>query len=130
MTVYVDPKDPERSVFHRFSHGIWLGLVPLLFTGIGLAFIRHGRQHGTGQMIELLQLGSGEGWSRLRAAVEQALSLGCHDVAAIRHLMLAGHLDRPTVVPIDIGSLARYERPMPVMHSYDQLLGQAVEVTA
>jgi len=44
--------------------------------------------------------------------------------------MLASHLDRPTVVPIDIGSLARYERPMPVMHSYDQLLSQAVEVTA
>jgi transposase len=91
---------------------------------------RHGRQHGTQQMIELLQLGRGEGWPRLRAAVEQALSLGCHDVAAIRHLMLAGHLDRRTVVPIDIGSLARYERPMPVLHSYDQLLSQAVEVTA
>ena len=24
--------------------------------------MRHGRQHGTRQMIELLQLGSGEGW--------------------------------------------------------------------
>lgn len=94
--------------------------------------MRHGRQHGTPQMIELLQLGRGEGWPRLRAAVEQALSLGCHDVAAIRHLMLAEHLDRPTVVPIDIGSLARYERPMPVMHSYDQLLHHPVvsEVTA
>jgi len=91
---------------------------------------RHGRQHGTQQMIELLQFGKGDGWPHLRAAVEQALSLGCHDVAAIRHLMLAGHLDRPTVVPIDVGTLARYERPMPAMHSYDQLLGQAVEVTA
>ena len=91
---------------------------------------RHGRQHGTRQMIELLQLGVGEGWPRLRAAVEQALSLGCHDVAAIRHLMLAGHLDRPSVVPIDIGALARYERPLPVMNSYDQLLRHTVEVTA
>lgn len=43
--------------------------------------------------------------------------------------MVAGHLDRPTVVPIDIGSLARYERPMPVMNGYDQLLSHAVEVT-
>ena len=91
---------------------------------------RHGRQHGTRQMIELLQLGSGEGWSRLRAAVEQALSLGCQDVAAIRHLMLASHLDRPTVAAVDIGSLARYERPMPVMTGYDQLLGRTVEVMA
>jgi transposase len=91
---------------------------------------RHGRQHGTRQMIELLQLGTGESWSRLRAAVEQALSLGCHDVAAIRHLMLAGHLDRPAVAAVDIGSLARYERPMPVMTGYDQLLSQTVEVMA
>lgn len=44
--------------------------------------------------------------------------------------MLAGHLDRPTVAAVEIGSLARYERPMPVMTSYDQLLGQAAEVMA
>lgn len=92
--------------------------------------LRHGRQHGTQQMIELLRLGAGQGWLHLRAAVEQALSLGCHDVAAIRHLMLADHLDRPTIIAIDIGSLARYERPMPVMNSYDQLLSDAAEVTA
>ena len=87
--------------------------------------MRHGRQHGTKQIIELLQLGSGDGWTRLRSAVEQALSLGCHDVAAIRHLMLAEQFDRPAVAAIDIGLLARYERPMPVMSGYDQLLGQA-----
>lgn len=93
---------------------------------------RHGHQHGTRQMIELLQLGSGEGWSRLRAAVEQALSLGCHDVAAIRHLMLVDHFERPAVESIDLGHLVRYERPMPVMSSYDQLLSNAglSEVTA
>jgi transposase len=84
--------------------------------------MRHGRQHGTRQIIELLQLGTGDGWGRLRSAVEQALSLGCHDVAAVRHLMLAEHLDRPAVGAIDIGFLARYERPMPVMSGYDQLL--------
>ena len=84
--------------------------------------MRHGRQHGTRQMIELLQLGTGDGWSRLRSAVEQALTLGCHDVAAIRHLMLAEHFDRPLVAAIDIGALACYERPMPVMSGYDQLL--------
>jgi len=81
-------------------------------------------------MIELLQLGTGEGWSRLRAAVEQALSLGCHDVAAIRHLMLAGHLGRPAVAAVDIGSLARHERPMPVMTGYDQLFSPTAEVMA
>jgi transposase len=84
--------------------------------------MRHGRQQGTRRMIELLQLGNGEGWSQLRSAVEQALGLGCHDVAAIRHLMVAGQFDRPTVAPIDVGHLARYERPQPVMSGYDQLL--------
>lgn len=84
--------------------------------------MRHGRQQGTRQMIELLQLGAGDAWGRLRVAVDQALLLGCHDVAAIRHLMLAGQLDRPIVEAIDLGHLARYERPMPVMSGYDQLL--------
>lgn len=32
-------------------------------------------------MIELLTLGTSEGWDRLRSAVEQALELGCQNVA-------------------------------------------------
>src|SRR5664279_6322552 len=70
---------------------------------------RQGRQDGTRQMIELLSLGTSEGWDRLRAAVEQSLSLGCQDVAAIRHLLVAGRLTKNAVAPIDIGVLARYE---------------------
>ena len=85
---------------------------------------RHGRQEGTRQMIELLSLGSREGCDRLRTAVEQALSLGCQDVAAIRHLLLAGRLTKPPVAAIEIGVLARYERPQPVMNNYDQLLAK------
>jgi hypothetical protein len=88
--------------------------------------MRHGRHQGTRQMIELLQLGAGDAWGRLRTAVDQALLLGCHDVAAIRHLMLSDQFDRPTVEAIDLGHLARYERPMPVISSYDQLLNRRV----
>jgi hypothetical protein len=63
--------------------------------------------------------------------VEQALSLGCRDVAAIRHLLMAGQIERPEIAPIELGGLARYERPMPVLSGYDQLLGQSgVEVQA
>ena len=83
---------------------------------------RHGRQDGTRQMIELLALGTSEGWDRLRAAVEQALAIGCQDVAAIRHLLMAGRLTKASVAPIDVGVLARYERPQPVLSGYDQLL--------
>jgi transposase len=102
--------------------GRWPESFDRLWQGLNM---RHGRQQGTRQMIELLQLGTGDGWNRLRAAVEQALSLGCHDVAAIRHLMVAEQFDRPAVAPIDIGHLARYERPLPVMNGYDQLLSHA-----
>jgi hypothetical protein len=76
-------------------------------------------------MIELLSLGSAQGWEKLRAAVEQALSLGCHDVAAIRHLLVAGQLSKPAVEAVELGALSRYERPQPVISSYDQLLTEA-----
>ena len=56
--------------------------------------------------------------------MEEALSLGCQDVAAIRHLLLAGRMTKPAVAAIDIGVLARYERPQPVMSNYDQLLAK------
>jgi DNA (cytosine-5)-methyltransferase 1 len=94
-------------------------IVPTLIqTGYG----ERDGQPGTRQMIELLSLGTGEGWDRLRAAVEQALSLGCHDVAAIRHLLAAGQMTKPSVATIEIGVLFRYERPQPVLSGYDQLL--------
>jgi transposase len=108
--------------------GRWPESFDRLWHALGL---RHGRQPGTRQMIELLQLGSGDNWDRLRTAVDQALALGCHDVAAIRHLMSAGQFERPSADPLDVGHLARYERPIPVMNAYDQLLspGEISEAT-
>jgi transposase len=103
------------------------GRWPECFDQLWQALImRHGRQPGTRQMIELLSLGTGEGWDRLRVAVERSLSLGCHDVAAIRHLMVAGLLTKPTVEAIEIGILSRYDRPQPVLSGYDQLLAEAL----
>lgn len=92
--------------------------------------LRHGRPEGTRQMIELLELGAGQGWDRLRVAVEQTLAMGCHDGAAIRHLLTAEQLNRPVIAAIEIGALARYERPLPVMTNYDQLLTNTMEVCA
>jgi hypothetical protein len=71
------------------------------------------RRHA--QMIELLELGVSQGWDRLRVAVEQSLSMGCHVGAAIRHLPTAEQLKRPMIAAIEIGHLARYDRPLPVM---------------
>jgi hypothetical protein len=91
---------------------------------------RHGRQKGTREMIELLQVGKIHGQEKLRAAVEQALALGCVDSAAVRYLVTA---NRPegidsTSPPLDGHSLrseqamALFERPLPTVSEYDRLL--------
>jgi transposase len=86
---------------------------------------RHGKQAGTRHMVELLTLGKQHGEGRLREAVEVALDSGAHDVSAVRYLLTArqSRMDLPT---IDIGLLERYERPMPLMNEYDQLLSIGV----
>jgi hypothetical protein len=66
----------------------------------------------------------------IACAVEQTLSMGCHDGAAIRHLLTAEQLNRPRLQPSRSVMLARYERPLPVMTGYDQLLTNTMEVHA
>ena len=77
-------------------------------------------------MIQLLMLGRDYGYDRLRAAVEAALELGCSDSAAILYLLTADGLERVRPEAIDIGTLARYERPLPVLADYNQLLSAEV----
>jgi len=43
---------------------------------------RHGKQSGTRQMIQVLNLIKQQGHARVRAAVEEALALGCADAGA------------------------------------------------
>ncbi len=57
-------------------------------------------------------------------AVEQALSLGCSDAAAIRHLVQAVDLAHARSAMIELGALSRFEAPLPVITDYDRLLGQ------
>jgi transposase len=87
---------------------------------------RHGKQSGTRQMIQVLNLIREHGHRRLRAAVEEALSLGCSDAAAIRHLAEAADLVRARTTIVELGALSRYERPQPWLGDYDALLGQKV----
>ena len=57
-------------------------------------------------------------------AIETALETGCTDAAAVQHLLHAtGSEPYAVCEAIDIGSLERYQRPLPVMNEYDQLLG-------
>lgn len=90
---------------------LWQGLIE-----------RHGRSPGTKAMIGLLQLGRRHGQERLRRAIETALALGCHDAAAVQHLLLTPDLARPPAQMIEIGVLRQFERPLPTVDAYDQLL--------
>jgi len=99
------------------------GLWPDCFDELWQALIsRHGKQTGTRQMIDLLKLTREFGRDRLREAVEMALETGCTDAAAVQHLLQARDLNHPGCDAMDIGSLDRYRRPLPVMNEYDQLL--------
>jgi hypothetical protein len=76
-------------------------------------------------MVALIRMGREFSYAKLEAAVEQALELGCMDVAAIRHLLMTDQLQHPVAEVIEIGALAAYERPLPTMAEYDQLFSSA-----
>jgi hypothetical protein len=83
---------------------------------------RQGKQEGTRAMIDVLLLAREHGPARVRRAVEEALELGCSDVAAVRYLLSVGDREQPPLAaPADIGALNRYDRPQPRLESYDQL---------
>ena len=103
-----------------------LGRWPASYDRFWQALIeRHGRQAGTKAMIGLLQLGRMHGPATLRGAIDAALVLGCTDEAAVRHLVSAQQLERTPPEPVEVGQLARFERPLPTVGEYDQLLTPA-----
>jgi transposase len=109
----------SRPLEQQRKAGLW----PASFDVIWQALItRHGKQTGTRQMVDLLKLARESGRDRLQEAIETALRTGCTDAAAIQHLLHARDLNRPVCEAMDIGSLERYHRPLPVMTEYDQLL--------
>lgn len=83
---------------------------------------RHGKQHGTRAMVEVLGLGREFGHDALRTAIAATVSLGACDVAAVRYLLTEAGLHKARPVPIDVGVLVRYDRPMPSVVDYDTLL--------
>jgi hypothetical protein len=109
----------SRPLEQQRQAGLW----PESFDVIWQALMeRHGKSPGTRQMIELLKLARQNGRSRLREAIETALATGCTDAAAVQHLFHSRDLNRVPCEAIEIGSLERYQRPLPVMNEYDQLL--------
>ena len=64
-------------------------------------------------MVAVLALGREFGHDRLRTAVASTVSLGACDVAAVRYLLTEAGLHKARPVPVDVGELARYDRPLP-----------------
>jgi hypothetical protein len=91
---------------------------------------RHGKQNGTRAMIGVLALGQEFAHDRLHAAVASALSHGACDVAAVRYLLTEAALRKAEPEPIDVGALARYDRPLPDLADYDTLLSAPCAGTA
>jgi transposase len=100
-----------------------LGRWPASYDRFWQALIeRHGRQAGTKAMIALLQLGRVHGQLVLQGAIDAALVLGCTDEAAVRHLVTAQSLEHVRPATVEVGLLAQFERPLPTVGEYDQLL--------
>jgi transposase len=101
------------------------GLWPASFDQIWEALMqKQGKQSGTKQMIGLLKLGQEHGRDRLQNAIETALATSCTDAAAVQHLLHAEELNHVSCELMDVGFLDRYQRPLPVMNDYDELLTQ------
>jgi len=83
---------------------------------------RHGKDKGTQAMITVLLLGQEFGQDRLHTAIATTVSLGACDVAAVRYLLNEAGLNKARAEPVDVGELARYDRPMPSLADYDTLL--------
>jgi hypothetical protein len=84
---------------------------------------RLGERAGTRAMIEVLLAHRSYPTEVMRQAVERALDLGAIDPATIELLargIVAGEATQPTL--IEVGELARYERPLPDTTAYDRLV--------
>jgi transposase len=88
---------------------------------------RHGKAKGTREMIGLVREGSVSGWSRLVAAVEEALRLGLSDGAAVLHILNMPDPEQRRQHAIALAEeLQQFERPMPTLAEYDLLLSDAI----
>jgi transposase len=84
---------------------------------------RRGKQDGTRAMIDLLIVGRERGYDALRQAIKRTLEIGSSDVSVVLLLLNAERAGRQrSAEPVEIGGLARYDRPMPTTTNYDQLL--------
>jgi hypothetical protein len=107
--------------------GRWPGCYDELWTRLQG---RHGKQNGTRAMVAVLALGQEFGHERLRTAVAATVLHGACDVAAVRYLLIEAGLHKTRPGPVDVGTLACYDRPLPDLADYDTLLSGPCAGTA
>jgi hypothetical protein len=85
---------------------------------------RLGKHAGTRAMVDLLLLTRVHGWSAVQRAVDEALTLGCTDASAVNCLLAPSESATApaNLSPEELGGLSRYDRPLPALSEYDQLL--------
>lgn len=85
-----------------------------------------GERAGTHALIDVLMLHRRHPRQIVQQAVEQSLAAGVSDPGAValfaRHLSEHEH-QQSAPVNLDVGSLARFDRPLPETSAYDQLVG-------
>ena len=99
---------------------------------------RHGKHAAARAMVDLLLLTPQHGWPAVKSAVDEALSLGCTDESAVKCLLALSRAQcaantstmSEELSAEEIGALGRYDRPMPEVSDYDQLLMSTLTLAA
>jgi len=88
---------------------------------------RLGKPSGTRAMVDLLLFSRTHGSPALKLAADKALALGCTDESAVKCLLAqASSASSPAMLSAEeLGTLSRYDRALPEMSGYDQLLAGA-----
>ncbi len=101
--------------------GLWPKSLDVLHT----LWQKHlGRHEGTRELVDLILLAPKFGWPSIRSSADRALEFGCTDASAVKCLVTQG--GQPTQMTLlsleDLGVLSTFDRPLPIMDGYDQLL--------
>jgi transposase len=89
---------------------------------------RMGEREAVRHMVDILMLHRTTERSAVEKAVGHALELGVSDAKAVAQLVRAPQAMRSPVEPIELGELRRYERGLPDLEAYDDLLAGEGEV--
>lgn len=107
----------EQNIWPKAFDNIWQALQE-----------RYGDNKGSKQFIEILLLCRIHSQEKVQLAINDALSAGCCDVCGVM-MMLNHSKETETSVPLDehdIKDLVKYNRELPNLKAYDELLTETI----